>query len=77
MSLRGGQNRNDSKNRANKMIQLIDDPELRIRMAEYGYNRVIKELSWDYESIKLKRFYNQIFQNGYPEKAKTFIPRRA
>jgi hypothetical protein len=46
-------------------------------MAEYGYNRVIKELSWDYESIKLKRFYNQIFQSRYPEKAKTLIPRRA
>ena len=67
----------DTTDFANKMIQLIDDPELRIRMAEYGYNRVIKELSWDYESIKLKRFYNQIFQSRYPEKAKTLIPRRA
>jgi glycosyltransferase involved in cell wall biosynthesis len=50
----------DTKDFADKIIQLIDNPELRSKMADYGYERVIKELSWDYESIKLVNFYNQI-----------------
>ena len=50
----------DTMDFADKIMQLIDNPELRIKMAEYGYNRVINELSWDYESIKLTNFYNSI-----------------
>ena len=46
---------------AGKIMQLIDNPELRVKMAEYGYNRVINELSWDFESVKLSQFYEQIF----------------
>jgi glycosyltransferase involved in cell wall biosynthesis len=46
-----------------KIIQLIDDPILRMRMAEFAYNRVVNELSWDYESIKLTRFYENLFLN--------------
>jgi glycosyltransferase involved in cell wall biosynthesis len=45
---------------ANKIIQLIDDPELRAKMGEFGYNRVLNELSWDYEKEKLIRFYDRI-----------------
>jgi glycosyltransferase involved in cell wall biosynthesis len=59
-----------------KMIQLIDNPELRIRMAEYGYNRVIKELSWDYESVKLTSFYDRIFMGSYSRKTKPLIPKQ-
>lgn len=50
----------DIKDFANKIIQLIDNPEQRVRMADYGYKRVINELSWDYESIKLTNFYISI-----------------
>lgn len=50
----------DIKDFADKIMQLIDNPELRIKMAEYGYNRVINELSWDYESVKLTNFYKSI-----------------
>jgi glycosyltransferase involved in cell wall biosynthesis len=50
----------DIKDFALKIIQLIDNPEMRVKMADYGYTRVINELSWDYESIKLIRFYNRI-----------------
>jgi glycosyltransferase involved in cell wall biosynthesis len=50
----------DPKNFADKITELVDNPELRTRMAEYGYNRVINELSWDYESVKLIKFYDRI-----------------
>jgi hypothetical protein len=45
-------------------------------MAEYGYNRVINELSWDYESVKLTRFYDWIFLRDYSRKIKPLIPRQ-
>jgi glycosyltransferase involved in cell wall biosynthesis len=45
---------------ANKIMQLIDDPVLREQMGSYAYNRVLNELSWDYEKGKLIKFYDQI-----------------
>jgi spore maturation protein CgeB len=59
---------------ATKMMQLIDNPGLRKRMAEYGYNRVINELSWDYESVKLTSFYHRIFMKGSSVIQKQDIP---
>ena len=58
----------DTVDFANKILELIDNPERMKEMGEYGYNRVIKELSWEYESEKLTRFYNQIFLKEYPIK---------
>lgn len=52
---------NDTIDFADKIIQLINDSELRASMAEYGYQRVINELSWNYESIKLISFYHKVF----------------
>jgi glycosyltransferase involved in cell wall biosynthesis len=46
---------------SNKIIQLIDDPELRTKMGAFAYNRILNELSWDYEKEKLIKFYNLIF----------------
>jgi glycosyltransferase involved in cell wall biosynthesis len=46
---------------SNKIIQLNDDPELRTKMGAFAYNRVLNELSWDYEKEKLIKFYNLIF----------------
>jgi glycosyltransferase involved in cell wall biosynthesis len=46
---------------AEKIMILLDDEELRIKMGEFGYNRVVNELSWDYESKKLVSFYNSLF----------------
>ena len=48
---------------AEKIMQLIDDDKLRVKMGEYGYNRIINELSWDYESNKLINFYKLILLN--------------
>jgi len=67
----------DTSDFAEKIIHLIDNPALRSKMAEYGYNRVIGELSWDYESIKLTRFYNRIFQGIFTGETKTLAPKRA
>jgi glycosyltransferase involved in cell wall biosynthesis len=53
---RGG----DTIDFANKIIQLVDDPELRTKMGTYAYNRVLNELSWDYEKEKLIKFYSRI-----------------
>ena len=46
---------------AEKIVQLIDDLKLRIEMSDYAYNRVLNELSWDFESVKLIKFYDRIF----------------
>jgi glycosyltransferase involved in cell wall biosynthesis len=48
------------KNFAEKILWLFDNPDVRIEMGEYGYNRVINELSWDFESKKLIAFYQTI-----------------
>jgi glycosyltransferase involved in cell wall biosynthesis len=44
---------------AKKIMQLIDNPELRSRMGTFAYQRVLNELSWDYEKEKLVAFYNR------------------
>jgi len=51
----------DTRDFAEKIIYLIDNPELQMKMGNYGYNRVINELSWDYESLKLINLYNRVF----------------
>jgi glycosyltransferase involved in cell wall biosynthesis len=46
---------------ADKVIWLLDHPEDRTRRGEYGYCKIVNELSWDYESRKLVDFFNKIF----------------
>jgi glycosyltransferase involved in cell wall biosynthesis len=67
----------DTLDFALKMMQLIDNPELRLKMAEFGYNRVIKELSWEYESIKLTRLYDRILLGEYAGKNKPVKHRKS
>ena len=45
---------------AQKIIELIDNEDIRQKMGEYGYTRVINKLSWNHESQKLIDFYNII-----------------
>ena len=52
---------NDIEDFANKIVQLLDDEALRVRMGEFGYSRIINELSWDFESKKLVDFYKEVF----------------
>lgn len=46
---------------AEKIIWLLDHPEDRLERGEYGYNKVVNELSWDFESKRLVSFYDRIF----------------
>jgi glycosyltransferase involved in cell wall biosynthesis len=45
---------------ADKIIWLLDNEQQRKTMGNYGYNRIINDLSWNYESIKLVNFYKRI-----------------
>lgn len=46
---------------ADKIELLLNDPETRKQMGDYGRNRVVNELSWDFERKKLVRFYDAMF----------------
>lgn len=46
---------------ADKIIWLLDHPEDRISRGEYGYHKVVNELSWDHESRKLVDFFKKVF----------------
>ena len=50
----------DTTDFAEKILFLLDNPAQRIRMGEFGYQRVVNELSWEYESEKLVKFYNEV-----------------
>jgi glycosyltransferase involved in cell wall biosynthesis len=52
---------NDTIDFAEKIIHLINHPDLREEMASFGYNRVLNELSWSFESKKLIHIYNRVF----------------
>jgi glycosyltransferase involved in cell wall biosynthesis len=53
--------RNDENDLAAKIIELLDDPVRRERMGQIGYQRVLNELSWDFEAPKLLAAYEQLF----------------
>ena len=56
--------RNNEIDFADKILQLLDNPELRRRMGAFGRKRVEEELSWDHEAPKLLRAYDVLFGNG-------------
>ncbi|MBI1287886.1 MAG: glycosyltransferase [Flavobacteriales bacterium] len=47
-----------------KMNELLEYDERRAEMGNYGYERVVKELSWEHESQKLIAFYRRVFNLG-------------
>ena len=51
-----------TKDFADKIIWLLDHKEERIRMGEYGYDRIINKLSWEHESKKLLNVYRKVFK---------------
>ncbi|MFT4526065.1 MAG: glycosyltransferase involved in cell wall biosynthesis [Bacteroidia bacterium] len=54
--------KNDSlEDFADKIELLLDNPEKRKQMGDFGRNRVVNELSWDFERTKLVRFYDAMF----------------
>src|SRR5688572_22306922 len=53
--------RNDPIDLAKKIVELIDDPDRRKTMGEFGRNRVENELEWRYEAPKLLAAYETLF----------------
>ncbi|MBL7742099.1 MAG: glycosyltransferase family 4 protein [Chitinophagaceae bacterium] len=52
----------DTRDFAQKMVWLLDNEKTRKEMGEYGYQRIINELSWDYEKNNLVNFYKRVFR---------------
>ena len=55
--------RNDAEDMAKKILELLDNPEKRKQMGEYGRNRVINELSWEHTSKALLEGYDRYFKS--------------
>lgn len=53
---------NDAKDMANKILELLADPDKRKRMGEFGRNRIINELSWKHTSKALLDGYDRYFK---------------
>ncbi len=53
--------KNDPVDMAIKIAELLDDPEQRREMGEFGRNRVVNELEWEYEAPKLLACYDRVF----------------
>jgi glycosyltransferase involved in cell wall biosynthesis len=59
----------DTADFAEKIMWLLDHEEESASMAEYGYERVINQLSWDHESSKLINFYAKVLSVTLKESA--------
>ncbi len=56
---------NDAEDMARKIMELLDNPELRKKMGAYGRNRVVNELSWEYTSKALLEGYEKFFTGKF------------
>jgi glycosyltransferase involved in cell wall biosynthesis len=54
-------NKNDERDLAMKIAELLDDAERRSRMGEFGRARVETELEWNHEVPKLLAAYRRVF----------------
>lgn len=52
--------KNDEQDLAVKILELLGDPEKRKKMGEFGRNRVLNELEWQYEVPKLLKVYEEL-----------------
>jgi glycosyltransferase involved in cell wall biosynthesis len=55
--------KNDEIDFAEKIVDLLDDPERRRRMGEAGMHRVRNELEWRFEAPKLLAAYDVLFRD--------------
>jgi glycosyltransferase involved in cell wall biosynthesis len=53
---------NDLNDFAEKISLLLDNPDKRNEMGEFGYNRVINHLSWEHEKKNLENLYAKVFR---------------
>ena len=57
--------RNDAVDMAQKIQELLQDPEKRAHMGEYGRNRILNELSWEKTSKALLEGYEKFFTGQF------------
>jgi len=69
--------RNDSRDMAAKILQLLDDPERRAVMGAFGRRRVENELSWAHEAPKLLAAYAALAQRSWNAGAAQAEPSQA
>ncbi len=56
---------NNAKDMADKIIYLLEHPDVRKKMGEYGHNRVVNELSWEHTSKALLEGYEKLFTGQF------------
>jgi glycosyltransferase involved in cell wall biosynthesis len=66
--------RNDPLDLAAKIVELLDDPQRRRLMGEYGRRRVLEELEWRHEVPKLLAAYDALWSSTA---ARPVMPRRS
>jgi glycosyltransferase involved in cell wall biosynthesis len=52
---------NDAVDMGDKILQLIDDPELRTEMGRFGRQRVETDLAWNFQAPNLLAAYDEVF----------------
>lgn len=57
---------NDENDFADKILYLLDNPEIRSEMGEFGRKRVEQALEWNHEAPKLLNAYDAIFEKLGP-----------
>lgn len=60
----------DTNDFADKIEYLLDNPDVRSRMGNFGYDRVVNKLSWNYERVKLLKFYNRVLERSVTQSRK-------
>ena len=65
---------NDVIDFAKKITYLLDNESERTRMGEYGYNRVVNQLSWQHEQKHLVALYQKVFGLSATQKTMVRIP---
>lgn len=56
---------NDAVDMAEKIMELLKNPEKRKKMGEYGRNRIMTELSWEHTSQALTEGYRKFFSGEF------------
>lgn len=56
---------NNAIDMVNKIIYLLENPELRNKMGDFGRNRIINELSWEHTSKNLIDGYKKLFSGEF------------
>lgn len=54
---------NDANDMADKILELIDNPQRRKEMGELGRQRILNELSWEHTSKALLEGYDKVFSS--------------